>query len=154
MFITLLIYKLKTLDGNRGTMNPVIEKIYRMEAKKHQNLTEVQKYELRNSIMTRLVNGVAKNYSVIRVKQKLSFSAFMKKNTWIELWLSQILRTHYTLTSTGQIPSLNRHDLEKNIVNRLKEDDMKSLFEELIKLNCENSNSIMNRHISKIKNEL
>ena len=55
MFIKLLIYKMKTIDGTRGSMDVFIDNILKKESKFRPNLTKIDKYEIRVKIRNQLV---------------------------------------------------------------------------------------------------
>lgn len=112
MFLTLLAYKIKSMDGQRGTMEPVMKQLYREETKGSPDQTKVKQFERRVKIQHHLVQRVALNYLIIRIKLKLSYTAFVKNMTLKELLLNQILRSHHILCETDQIEPMNRHPLE------------------------------------------
>ena len=86
-------------------------------------------------IHNHLTNRVALNYNILRIKQKLGYSSFLKNQTWTELWLRQILKSYQVLSESGQIKKIERHQLEKTIVDCVDGDNVKGLFHSLIKLN-------------------
>lgn len=44
------------------------------------------------------------NYSLMRVKQKISFSCLLKNLTVIEIWFQQIIASFRFLRDSGQLP--------------------------------------------------
>ena len=49
------------------------------------------------------MRSIFRGYQIQRVRQKLSFHAFMKNETIIELWLKQIKKSFKFLKETNQI---------------------------------------------------
>jgi hypothetical protein len=43
-------------------------------------------------------------YQILRIRQKISFTAFMKRVTVLELLLDSIIRTHDCFIKDGSIP--------------------------------------------------
>lgn len=43
-------------------------------------------------------------YKILRIRQKISFSAFMKRVTVLELIFNSVIRTHDFLINEGSIP--------------------------------------------------
>lgn len=88
-FLKLLIFELKTLDGKRGTADFLIKKYVKDRfAEKDNVLTE---RECKRIIRHKLMESVFQKYNLIRVRQKISFSGLIKKQTMVELWLKQIM---------------------------------------------------------------
>jgi hypothetical protein len=77
MFIKLLIYKLDTIDGNRGTAVPIREQILKKELK-NTHVTEDMRQKAVKKIKCHILNRVSLNYTLLKIKQKLSFSAFIR----------------------------------------------------------------------------
>lgn len=59
MFIKLLIYKMKTIDGTRDSMDKVVEQVMKREMKEKPNMTNVQQYEMKIKLENHLLNSVA-----------------------------------------------------------------------------------------------
>lgn len=89
-----------------------MKQLYREETKGSPDQTKVKQFERRVKIQHHLVQRVALNYLIIRIKLKLSYTAFVKNMTLKELLLNQILRSHHILCETDQIEPMNRHPLE------------------------------------------
>ena len=67
MFIKLLIYKLETIDGNRGTAIPLKNSILKKELKNiHASKDLVDK--ARKRIECHIINRVSMNYNLIKFK--------------------------------------------------------------------------------------
>ena len=49
----------------------------------------------------------ALKYSILRIRQKISFMAFMKKMTIQELILQTIVKSHEKFEAEGQIPVMD-----------------------------------------------
>ena len=80
-------------------------------------------------------------YKLVKIRNKISFSAFMKNMTISELWYSQILSSYRTLVENNQIPEIKRHKLEVEIANCSSDDNLEGLLIKIIKLNMVNIES-------------
>lgn len=100
MFIKLLIYKMKTIDGTRNTMDKFVDSILKRELSHRPNMTNIEQYEIKLKLENHLLNSVAYQYQLIKIRHKISYSAFMKNQTIVELWLTQIKRTYKQLVQT------------------------------------------------------
>lgn len=67
MFIKLLIYKLDTIDGNRGTAEPVCRQILRKEMK-NTHVSDEMKAKALKKIKCHMLNRVSLNYTLLRIK--------------------------------------------------------------------------------------
>ena len=90
-------------------MEPLIERYYQEKIKGMTAVSSKKKYEMRLRIHNHLINRVALNYKIMRIKQKLGYSSFLKNQTWTELWLRQILKSYHVLSETGQIKKIEIH---------------------------------------------
>ena len=88
-FITLLVYQLNTIDGNRNSAKKLIQKT------KNQDL---------------VVEKVVMKYKIMKFRMKISYMAFQKRKTVKELLLDSILKTYIKLFKNGLIP-MNIKDL-------------------------------------------
>ena len=80
-FIKLLIYSLKSIDGSRNSWDGVVDVL------KRQGMPEKK--------VTHLVMNIAmRKFSVMRIRQKLSYMAFFKLNTVNEMIVKTILRCY------------------------------------------------------------
>lgn len=67
MFIKLLIFKLETIDGNRGTAIPLKESLLKRELKNihaSQDMTDKAKKRIQQHIISR----VSFNYTILKIK--------------------------------------------------------------------------------------
>lgn len=62
MFIKLLVYKMRTIDGRKDTMNKFVDNIIAQNLKKRPNMTYYEQYEMRVNIENKLVHKVAYQY--------------------------------------------------------------------------------------------
>ena len=59
MFIKLLIYKMKTIDGTRGSMDKFVDQIVKKEFKNSSKMNKIELYEIKVKIKNHLVHKVA-----------------------------------------------------------------------------------------------
>ena len=90
--IQLLIYKLETIDGFRGTALPIIDG-----------------YLYKDII--KVYSQVLMRYKIMKLRMKISCSAFEQKKSVLELFLFSILKTHQSFFQQGLIP-MTMHELK------------------------------------------
>lgn len=72
-------------------------------------------------------------YLFIKMKMKISFTAFIRQETIVELWLKQILKTHKFLVDTNQIYTVRRTRDEEKVVHKIMEGNIKYCLEIVMK---------------------
>ena len=76
----------------------------------------------------RIFKKVCYKYSILKFRMKLSYIAFQKGITILELWLNAILTSYKTLTKTGAIPPYNdRKKAEKYLFKQITRNTKGSL---------------------------
>ena len=103
-FLKLLIYKTATINGVRGTAIPVREILYKKEMKamsKQGRLNGYKKMRIQKRLDFTLMKKTFTQYQMMRVRMKISFHAFIKNETILELWLKTIERSMKFLTGSG-----------------------------------------------------
>ena len=53
-------------------------------------------------------------YLILRIRAKISYTAFIKRMTISELFASTIMKCYYSLEREGFYPSISEHQKEKN----------------------------------------
>lgn len=138
-FLKLLIYELKSLDGNAGTALRVRNVLLKQELRnlKKQNggqpANEQQKKLLRAKIDHQMMHEAHLKYLFIKIKMKISFTAFVRQETIVELWLKQILKTHKYLSDTNQVFTEQRTKEEDKVMAKIMEGNIKYCLEIIMK---------------------
>lgn len=101
MFIKLLVYKMRTIDGYKNSMNKYVDNLIALKLQKKPNMSYYQQYEMRINIENKLVKKVAYQYQLIKIRYKMSFIAFIENKTFSELILSQIKKSYKVMIKTG-----------------------------------------------------
>lgn len=101
LFLKFLIGRLKTTDGRKGSAEPVIEQILKLQSKElgrsarsRQKLSPVEQDNLRREIEWKLFRSCLSKYRIMKIRQKLSFCALLRNMTIKEMFLIAILRTY------------------------------------------------------------
>ena len=68
LFIKLLIYKMKTVDGKRGSMDKMIDHIIKKRIYKNKNISCIKQYEMRKKLENLFVHQVAAKYNLMKVR--------------------------------------------------------------------------------------
>lgn len=105
-FLKLLIMKTNTIDGNAGTASL-------LKAQKHEEISQKCKQQginnsTKEALMKEEVDAVIhqtvyRKYRVMKVRMKISFMAFLKNQTIIEIWMYAILKTLRYLRHFNQV---------------------------------------------------
>lgn len=80
-----LIYSMDTIDGEKGSSIPY--QTFLVENLKKNKATDTSEEEIEFKVRHQLMKKTALKYSILRIRQKISFMAFMKKMTIQELIL-------------------------------------------------------------------
>lgn len=101
MFLKFLISRLKTIDGRKGSAEPIIEKIVKLKSKElgysaqsRKKLSPTDQDNLRREIEWKLFRSCLSKYRIMKIRQKLSFCALLRNMTIKEMFLIAILRTY------------------------------------------------------------
>lgn len=94
-FLKLLIHHLETVDGTRGSAielkNIILKKTMKKLNREGKSKVDDFKIEkVRKQINHDLMMKVYMKYNIMKVRQKISFSAFIKNFTLNELWMTQL----------------------------------------------------------------
>ena len=100
MLIEFLVHTLKTMDGSKDSALPMLNLMMEQKLKeiqKSSKRTQVADY-VKSRIMqineAFIYRKVKTKYTIIRIRNKLSYLAFMKGITIAQLFLNSILRTY------------------------------------------------------------
>ena len=131
-----LIYEIKTIDGKKdsgfGLQQHLIEKRTDKSSSqsswRSQQIVEIVKHQIMKKTLTK--------YSILRIRQKISFMAFMKKMTVLEMIMESVLRTHDLFVQEESIPLYDPLLLEKHeIFNKILFDEQPTAFMAIMKIN-------------------
>lgn len=96
LFIKFLIYRLKTVDGIRGSSSELLNKMNQKEIRAYQRengkskLTSKKLKEINLKNEYHICQKVMMRYKIMKLRAKISFAALMKEMTIHELFVSQI----------------------------------------------------------------
>ena len=94
MLIQYLVYHMQTLDGQRGSAVKILDELRKqniMSYKKQHNRTEISKSREQQYIQineAEMFRKVCLKYTILKIRHKISYMAFMKKKTIPELLIS------------------------------------------------------------------
>lgn len=90
-FLKLLIHRIETTDGRKGTAVKLKKNVYAEEVKvrlqKGKRLDEKWAQQVKRAIAHQVMHKVALKYRIMKVRMKLSYICFMQGTTMVELWL-------------------------------------------------------------------
>ena len=103
MLIKFLVYKLKTIDGNKGTAIPLLDHMIASDIKSflqknnRTTISPARESQIRSTNEFKLFSKVFIKYTILSVRQKISFSALIKKKTILELFIDTIQKFYSLL---------------------------------------------------------
>ena len=109
MLIQYLVHNMKTLDGQRGSAVKILEELRKQkvtEYKRQHNRTEISKSREQQYIQINeadIFRKVCLKYTILKIRHKISYMAFMQKKTIPELFIKQIQATHTFLKKSNAI---------------------------------------------------
>lgn len=91
-FLMLLIHKLNTINGERGSgMN--LRKYLVRQMTGEANLSKKEKNEIEKRVASVFVSQVLKSYKLVRMRQKITFACVIRGKTLTELFMEQIVNS-------------------------------------------------------------
>ena len=111
IFLQFLVYKLKTLDGRRNTSTHLLEYLNQqdiqtfMKKNKRVEISGARELQIMQKNEMKLFTKVCQKYTILKVRNKISFIAFQKGYTIQELFLRTILKSYQKLQAERVIPS-------------------------------------------------
>ena len=81
-------------------------------------------------------------YNLVRIRAKISYTAFIMSQTIPELICNGIINSHRLLVKEGEIPERDQNKIKKEeIFQNILSGDVSSFFSEAIKINLLNADS-------------
>ena len=116
-FLRFLIYKLRTVNGQRGSAEPLLDLANQQSLRNHKQRSNMSGYKVSDSIVgniesqneNQVFRKVYLKYLVMRVRAKISFIALEKRLTVMELLISQILASHYLFKQENGISDIEEY---------------------------------------------
>ena len=102
-------------------------------------LEDWRKKQIKNQVDHEVMRKVYLKYLIMRIRSKISFMAFMKRQTILELFIKAILRSYNHLTMTKQIFPRFHYPPEKIKIGyqRIIAGDIGSCFLAIVDLHLE-----------------
>ena len=105
-FIKFLVYRMKTLDGNRGSairaleaMNKQAIKDFLTQRRGRATVPESRQHQIMATNEFKVFRKVCLKYAIMRIRAKISYEAMMQQKTVCELFLGVIYK-HFRQSST------------------------------------------------------
>ena len=104
-----LIYRMRTLDGNKDTAIPYLEQLNKgslgsfKKEKGYESIKKSREHKIIQMNEDYLADSVLFKYKIMKLRAKLSFMAFKEGKTILELFLVAILKSHKDLVAEGVI---------------------------------------------------
>ena len=109
-FLKFLINDLRTMDGNRGSANNLLEAMNKQSIKDHRERTgkrlisDSVMYHIKQTNEHKLFRKVYLKYLVMKIRAKISFMALEKRMTVVELIIQTIFKSYQEVQRTGIYP--------------------------------------------------
>ena len=84
-FLKLLISKLNTIDGTRNTASNIKNDLFNQMIQNERATDFWEKTKIRQKVSRKIIEFTSRKYLILKIRQKISFLAFMNKKTVGEL---------------------------------------------------------------------
>lgn len=135
MFLKLLIMKTRTIDGKRDTaliFNKLVQRSKKHSKCKSNSQSLNRRQSSDKKIDPQIMSHVFTKYKLMRVRQKISYQAFLRNQTILEFWVNAIYKSYNCLKDTKQLNfqgmNSQRNHLVECIKNKTIQLTLKSLF--------------------------
>ena len=131
-FIRVLIHNLDTLNGIRGTLG----QYYKMEAK----LKGLKNKPLGTERRLKAVRGMCFKYTLMKIRNKISYMAFLKRNTVQELLCNAILNSFNELVKWKEVTP-RKMDMvfdDEDVFANIKQKSITNVLKLVMKINSMN----------------
>ena len=109
LLIRFLVETLNTVDGQRGSAEPILSQISQRGKKAEQ-------------IRSQLFDRVYFKYKVMQVRNKISYSAFARQMTIPEMFFRTVMASYQQLQAEGFLPfDLKREQRLERIITAVRE---------------------------------
>ena len=146
-FLMILIEAMKTVDGNRGSFDHVEELVldHKIKQKLSQNPQDQTIKQVANStkLSRQEINSINQTtlmkFKLMRIRSKMSFQAFIKKQTILENIMQSILDTYDLLIKLGEKKETQKMKQmnDRGIFDSIMKDSLLSALRTVIKNNIE-----------------
>ena len=92
--LKILVYKMNTLDGVRGSSLTLQRAVFRLECKKlpqyrnREKIYRETKEQIKEEVRTMVFRKAMLKYRILAIRSKISYQAYFKKVTIVELFLT------------------------------------------------------------------
>lgn len=137
LFIRFLLLSLKSLDGTAGSAEPTISAMIRLAFKEKQKrqssnksakkkaveitFEELERQRKERVFMQIVCDLTLKKYRVLKTRMKISYLAYVKNMTVVELFCKTILNSYQQLVERGEIEDHHCLRCSKDVVDLVKE---------------------------------
>ena len=138
-----LIHSIRTIDGNRDSANGLLKLLNDISIKKYKKehnkrmISQSVEQKIEQTNENSLFRKIHLKFVIMRVRAKISYMAFVKRLTIIELFLISIKKTYSKLGKLNVIKTLNKKKEKQQQVlfDNLMKGEMDSFFKSIIEFN-------------------
>ena len=120
LLLKFLITKMRTLDGIKGSANKILDLMQKqgeaefMQKSGKKFVSDSVRYQIKQTCEHTLFRKVYLKYLIMRVRSKISYSAYVKRMTVPELLIRTIQNTHKLLIDQGSIPKPSQEEVDRH----------------------------------------
>lgn len=120
MLLKFLITKMRTLDGTRGSANKILDLMQKegeadfMSKSGKKFVSESVRHQIKQSCEHKVFRKVYLKYLIMRVRSKISYSAFVQRMTITELIVKTIYDSYKTFVESGAIPRPSEEESQRH----------------------------------------
>ena len=148
ILLQFLIYRMKTLDGNKNSAVQILEALNKQTIREYLKqtgrkiVTASKEHQIRSMNEYKVFRKIQLKYTIMKVRSKLSFQALLFRVPLVEMLFNAIFKSYRQLVSDKYIPGYSR-DVEyqhNEIYNAICRGDI-SCLKQMIMLNSANIES-------------
>ena len=134
---------MKTLNGDRNSAVKVIDLMQAEGENRYKNdedkqfISDSVRYKIRQTNEHNVYRKVFLKYLLLRIRSKISFHAFKKKMTIVELFSNTILKCWYDLEYQGFYPKLTSKEKQNSeeLMKYLNNGEIAGFMKHIVKYN-------------------
>ena len=130
---------MNTVDGNKDSAQNIKKALYHQMKKeyKHQNNKKANQYakeNMKSEINHRIMTKTMLRFTILRIRAKISYHAYMNRNTIMEHFMKQTTKSNRIFNGHSQLLRENEKLIEE-FLDSIKTTSLKGVFENIIKIN-------------------
>ena len=137
---------MRTLDGQRGSANKILEALQKEKEEEYKRVHNKQFvsdfvcYKIKQTNEHNIFRKVFVKYNLLRIRAKISFMAFEKRMTITELFSTTIMKCWYELQNEGFYPGQSKEEIKRDesLINQIFHKETNGFIKFIVDYNLQN----------------